>query len=671
MIGMLVRLRQVQLAPMRLTRRPTVAAAASIAALAWLATVVPHQPPPAFSGHRALPPAIASGPPAAGERVVTRIVDRPHAASERGSSTSAGSIGPIAVDNIDLLSTNRCKGVHRYGNLRVVAPPAASDSIWSQPAGLVNSDAGSVGVSDDTSRTPYATVASTRGVAPVAFLAPGGTPGTVFASDGTALVRSIDGGCNWRPALSLDPSATAASLAATPSSGAVVSVAPGYVITALVARGMDVYATIAPPWWSATYAGVTDRAPLVLAASHDGGTTWSASVPTADQPVYANGSAVRAVSQPLPAGNGYPQLIAVAPADSRVIYLETAAHADATGADGPTRMRLFKSIDAGQTWHFVAAPVRPGRAGEATSMYAAGTPETYLFQLRVDVTRPDVLYGLGTIAAPGTVAPGANGLDGSDTQNGLFESDGTLYATSGSTPRWEALASPLGPTGYDGATMVYIDSYAAAASHDAEGRVAVVEHAINVAGRTLSYAVFTSSDGSRHWREMPAPSSLAVFLPAEDPPPVNLTDRPVGDGEAQLHQDGVYDASQPLWLSLLPHDSGLSLGVDPGPGVSWGSVSVYEWRWAQEREGWTRVGRGPVAPAVKADVRNWNFNATVPSVDAFGTTAYAVVQCRSAVNDSALATADASIGVVDAEADTYTGPIYLVSFTESVGMSWP
>lgn len=657
------------LALRRLALRPTAAAIASVAALGWLAVVVPHQTLPSLpAGRAALPPPQPALPPRPGVRVMTVTGSVPQA-------PPAGRSVTVAVDHVPNDAegpvAQPCEGVRTSGAVRVIAAPTAASSVWAQAASLADSDPGHGSVSDHTDRTPYANVVATNGAAPISFLVPGGAPGSAFASDGTALVRSTDGGCTWQPVLTLDPTSTPASIVSAVSSGSVVSVAPGYVLTTVVARDRDVYATVAPPWWSPMYAGAADVAPLVVAISHDGGNTWRASVPIADQPVYLHGTQVSTAAQSLPAGSGWPQLVAVAADDPGVVYLETAAHADATGAAtvGPTRMRMFRSADGGITWTAMSAPVRPGAASMGTGLYAAGTTETYLSQLRVDAARPDVVYGLGVETPPGTTSPGANGLDGADTQNGLFQSDGTLFAWDGSRGRWQGLASPLGATGYDGATMVYVDSFAASATGRDISRVALVEHSVNVAGHTLTYSVFTSADGARHWQELPPPDSLAVFLPAEDAPSDDGTYRPLGGPDAPLHQDGVFAASQPVWLSLLPDNHGLSLGVDPAPGVCWGSVSVYDWRWpplgSGSLTGWVRVGRAQVAPTVQCDVRNWNFNPSAPAIDLVAGTAYAVVQCRSAVNNSMLATADATAGIVDVEAQTYTGPIYLVSFGRS------
>jgi hypothetical protein len=476
------------------------------------------------------------------------------------------------------------------------------------------------------------------------------------------VVRSGDGGCGWESSLSLDPTVTANGFGVGSAAGSVLRVMPGYVITALVAEGARVYATIAPPWWSTVYAQVSGGAPLVFATSTDSGATWTASVPLADQAVHVGSADAGGAAQPLPAGSGYPQLLAVAPSDPRVVYLETAAYAGAaaTRGAGTSRMRMFVSRDGAGTWLPAAVPVRPGYTSSATTEYPAGTQEDYLFQLRVDPSNPQRLYGLGVACAPGTTPPGGQGLGKSQTQNGLFQSDGTLYVASDFGRQWSALASPVGTTGFYGAAMVHIDSYAVSAEAG-RTRVALVEHYLSTAMHSLTSVVFLSDAGGTGWRELAVPATLQVFLPAEEALDPSVTLASWGEPGSSLSTDGVYAGSQPLWLTFLPGGGGLSLGLDGAPSVSWGRVSVYHWGFGGTS--WTRVASGVLHEPTGYDVRAWNVTAAAPATDPGNTTAYAVVQLRTAVNSPAAAAANTSGGgAVDLQARSYNGPLYLLAY---------
>lgn len=654
--------------PLRWARRPAAAACASTVLLLGVALIVPHVAP--FSGRLgkpgvALPAATVptAGVPAVASLGVVGQAEPADLVAGHVGWLPSPSPSPSRVEKVTVPGSP-CAGVQGFGAIRAVAAPFGSGSAWTDVAGGVNSGAGSGRASGRTGGSPYAALSSAPGTAPTGFVVPGGVPGQMFASDGTSLVRSGDGGCVWQPSLSLDPTASGSGVDAVPAPASVLRVMPGYVITALVAEGTRVYATIAPPWWSTVYAQVSGGAPLVVATSADSGATWTASVPWADQPVDVGSAQAGLVSQPLPAGSGYPQLLAVAPSDPKVVYLETAAYAGA-GANlegGASRMRMFVSRDGATTWAPAAVPVRPGSPSSATTEYAAGTQEDYLFQLHVDLADPRRLYGLGVACAPGTRPPGAQGLGGSQTQNGLFQSDGTLYASSDFGSRWSALASPVGVTGFGGAVMVHIDSYAVTAGAGAgRARVALVEHYLSTAMHSLTSVVFLSAAVGTGWRELPVPTSLHVFLPAEEGLETSTTLGSWGEAGSPLATDGVYSGSQPLWLAFSPGGRGLSMGLDPAPGVSWGRVSVY--RWAFGGTSWTRAASGVLAAASGYDVRAWNVTPVAPAGDPGGATAYAVVQMRSAVNNPAAATANAAgAGNADVQAVTYTGPIYLLAY---------
>jgi hypothetical protein len=658
------------LLPRSLAKRPAVAAGVSIAALVCLTAQLPQRD---VSAHHSAPVLPSSAPAADGPsdavvgaatvRTVSVVVagqgDLP---ATTGGLSHEPTVPPLRVDAFP--PTRPCPNVSAWGSIaRVVASPAPGSSAWTQVQSAIDTATPAGEVGEDTGAAPFvAADSSPRQARPLSFVLPGGRSGELFASDGTTLLRTRDAGCSWTPAFSLDPTASPGSVA---QSGGVLRVAPGYVVTAVSARGTHVYATIAPPWWSTVHTA-TGGSPLVVAVSHDSGATWSVSSPQADQPVDAGSVRGPTAHLPLPAGIGYPQLLAVSPSDPKVAYLETAALANAAAVpdSGPTRMRLFVTRDGGQSWTLAPAPVRPGGASNATPLYAAGSAETYLSQLRVDPRHPDTLYGLGVETAPGTTAAGAHGLDGADTQNGLFQNDGALYVGSAYAQRWSSLASPVGPTGYGGAAMVYIDAYAVAAGVRAGvGKVALVEHYLSTASHSLTSAIFSSSDGGRHWRELPVPAALQVFLPADEGA-ANGGQTPVthwGPQGSGLSVDGVYVGSQPLWLTLLPGDRGLSLGIDPAPGIPSARVSVYHRRWSEDS--WTRVMTLPVSTDMKYDVRDWAFNPGAPAVDAAAGVVYALVECRTAVDADALTAANGTAGGnAKVEAKTYSASISLVSY---------
>ncbi len=626
-----------------IAKRPSVVASATTAALIALTLLLPQRPVSLAAGHagaalpRRQPSGAADGapaPPGAQVRVVT-LVRR----TEAPPTTPYGAQGPaqLPVATGNVLTRSPCPGVRVTGRLAVVGMPDASSSVWDTASAAVNSGQQVVGV-------PPAGVGGGAAVASTSFVVPGGRPGRLLASDGTKVLRTSDGGCSWAPVLSLDPTAHPAGASVTDGA---IPVPPGYAVTAIAAAGDQVYATIAPPWWSTAYG--TYGGHVVLAASADGGTTWSASVPLAGQPVSAGGMQVTSAMQALPAGSGYPQLLAVAPTDPHVVYLETAADAAPGTSASSGRMRLFVSRDGGSTWQLAAVPIRPGPHWAMPALYAVGTAEDYLFQLRVDPSRPGRIYGLGVETPPGTTPPRANGVDGADTQNGRFESDGTLYVSGDYGKSWTGLAAPTEDTGVGYPMMTYIDDYAVA-DHGSGFAAAVVEHYLDPQTNGFVYVVLRSTDNGTHWTTLPSPTTLReVYLP-------------VGEESSQAQEvttDGVYNQIQPLWLSFLPDGVSLSLGVDPAPGITTASIRSY--RLPPGAPSWQRVGSSPVGVAgAKYDVRDWNFNPVAPALDQAAGLVYTVVQCRSVVENAVVATIDDASGETE-QMVSYAGPVYLIA----------
>jgi hypothetical protein len=175
----------------------------------------------------------------------------------------------------------------------------------------------------------------------------GQDPSVALATDGMAVFRTADGGCNWQ---------TVFTLGATDyySDGDLLT---GYSVTN-IANGhsagagdhQDVYLALSPnPLNVLTMATLFGAAlPEFFAASHDGGKTFALVPP---QPGAANPLVPECLATP-----GY---FVVSPADGKTIYLRCAgglAQSVAEAAVSGGASSMFGSADGGLSWSLIGLP---------------------------------------------------------------------------------------------------------------------------------------------------------------------------------------------------------------------------------------------------------------------------------------------------------------------------
>jgi hypothetical protein len=220
------------------------------------------------------------------------------------------------------------------------------------------------------------------------FVVPGGAKDRFFATDGFSLLRSIDGGCNWRSVFTLNEGGPPAS-----DPTALPWQIPTYVISAVAApvaatvtrsRDDDVYLTLMPADRSF---GQVAR-PVFVGASHDGGLTWR--VTELFQQVALLGQTL--ATGPKAADQRKPVSLVVSPSDPRVAYLlfvadaANAAYSADPALSGP--LPLFSTHDGGNSWQLV--PVVSGSASSG------------LRGLVVSATNPQLLWANGTFPVSST-----------------------------------------------------------------------------------------------------------------------------------------------------------------------------------------------------------------------------------------------------------------------------
>jgi hypothetical protein len=194
----------------------------------------------------------------------------------------------------------------------------------------------------------------------VAYAVRGTRPTDLYATNGTALARSVDGGCHWADTYTIGtlPSPTSPFTATTAHIGTIAAPGPGSVL-AVVTQGPALYvlrsqdagttwtassagpvqpdataadAKIVPAPGGALYllAGVTPTtrggAGRLVYTSVDGGASWSASNIPATLLASSPGTAPRLTD------------LAVSPADGGLLY-------------AATTVGLFRSTDGGATWN--------------------------------------------------------------------------------------------------------------------------------------------------------------------------------------------------------------------------------------------------------------------------------------------------------------------------------
>lgn len=160
----------------------------------------------------------------------------------------------------------------------------------------------------------------------------------MFATDGSSVARSVDGGCTWTTVWghsAPDTSAAPGGAAALPTSYAY------YVAQIVPTGGTSVYATLAPEA-HAQIAGTfgPSAPPVLLLTSQDGGATFSLTTPDAVNQPRCNTSS-----------------LAVAPSNPRQLYLgcEGAVFADSFMPSSPEPLSdpaevLYVSSDGGASW---------------------------------------------------------------------------------------------------------------------------------------------------------------------------------------------------------------------------------------------------------------------------------------------------------------------------------
>lgn len=205
---------------------------------------------------------------------------------------------------------------------------------------------------------PLPDTPSLPGVAPEPIIATssiGSDPTVELATDGTAVFRTTDGGCNWHTVFTLGPIDYYEGVLL--SGYSVTSIANGH--DARPANQQDVYLALSPnPLNAFTLVTLFGAAPPELvAASHDGGTTFTIVQP---QPSAANPIVPECISSPA--------LFVVPPTDGHTIYLQcsgglaqTVADEALTGGGYP----MYRSTDGGLSWNLIGLPAPPSYGSNA------------------------------------------------------------------------------------------------------------------------------------------------------------------------------------------------------------------------------------------------------------------------------------------------------------------
>jgi hypothetical protein len=175
-------------------------------------------------------------------------------------------------------------------------------------------------------------------------------PSRLFLSDGTTMLRSTDGGCSWRSVFTLNPSGVPTDA----SSDRQPWFDRSYVINsvAVVGGGATAHVYLALTAGVGYLVPVANTNPTYLAASDDGGTSWTV------HEIAADGPAGRVTST---AYGSYGHLMASSSAPTTV-YWDTVFYSDVF-AHSSEDVTLMVSHDGGSTWQVVSVS-GPQTAGQ-------------------------------------------------------------------------------------------------------------------------------------------------------------------------------------------------------------------------------------------------------------------------------------------------------------------
>lgn len=282
-------------------------------------------------------------------------------------------------------------------------------------------------------------------------------PTRMFASNGLAVMRSVDGGCTWTSAWAPDPS----SPSTTPEND-YAALTMNYNITAIEVGDVGSTAYV-----YATLSGNGPDEPDLVAISRDSGTTWTVVFPSP-------GGDATAVST----GSYSPQLtFAVAPSDGKTMYLATNFATGPAAVLAQTAKGMYVTTDGGGSWKSVAAAGLPAGWFSDASTEGDNFNRRAAAELDVDPLNSRIVWATWNhtpFAAYKSVNGGASFLpvtSGATVTQTPFDppyfgafvgrkglcdivrSNVTAY-TSLDGKKWKAVPPPPGSGSYEGATCL-------------------------------------------------------------------------------------------------------------------------------------------------------------------------------------------------------------------------